>query len=162
MVRRVGNFRKSLARDSSDGLTARFCISLIASDYAEHRFRGAGRTWPGSLLIRSFPGGAAVDGAALLLRGKPGAGKTALLDAVAEAASAAGHHGCAQLHRRRHHPARRHRAALAARPEAKARLMNPPEPKEQRHAEDIGLSHQERRHRDASFLSSTTRITTSR
>jgi Cdc6-like AAA superfamily ATPase len=44
-------------------------------------------------LIRSFLGGAAVDGAALLLWGKPGAGKTALLDAAAEAASASGHHG---------------------------------------------------------------------
>ena len=39
-------------------------------------------------LIRSFLGGAAVDGAALLLWEKPGVGKTALLDAAAEAASA--------------------------------------------------------------------------
>jgi MoxR-like ATPase len=41
-------------------------------------------------LIRSFLDGAAVGGGALLLWGEPGVGKTALLDAAAEAASAAG------------------------------------------------------------------------
>ena len=38
-------------------------------------------------LLRSFLDGAAIDGEALVLRGEPGVGKTALLDAAAEAAS---------------------------------------------------------------------------
>jgi AAA ATPase domain len=41
-------------------------------------------------LLRPFAGGAAVEGAALQLTGEPGVGKTALLDAAAEQASAAG------------------------------------------------------------------------
>ena len=40
-------------------------------------------------LIGAFLDWAAADGAALLLRGEPGAGKTVLLDATADAASAA-------------------------------------------------------------------------
>ena len=45
LVRRVGNFRKSLAREPVDGLTAGFCISLNASDAELSRFTGM--TWIG-------------------------------------------------------------------------------------------------------------------
>ena len=45
-------------------------------------------------VIRSFLSAATVDGGALLLLGEPGLGKTTLLDAAAELASAAGSGYC--------------------------------------------------------------------